>query len=102
MDTKSKKAKPVTELKDFLGQEVKVGDSVVVLYKSRGFRGIDRAYLWKTVYLGKGRYGHQFRNLYNGKETKPVNIKEPELIKIDIKPVLKIPESKGFRKEVAL
>lgn len=102
MARKSKKTKPVTKLKDFLGQVVEVGDPVVVLYKERGFRGIDRAYLWQTVYLGKGQYGHQFRNVYDGKETDPVNIRGPELIKIDVKPVLRIPESKGLRKEIAL
>lgn len=100
---RTKKPKPVVVVKDFLGQEVNAGDEVIVLYKVRGYRALDNAYLWRTVYLGKGKYGYQFENKFpSGKFGDPINIRQPEMIKITNQIVVKIPESPGLKKEVQL
>ena len=69
-------------IKDFLGRDVKVGDTVVVLCKSYSYRGLRDARLVRTTYLGKGQWGYEFKNnSFTSKWFPTFRIKEPELIK---------------------
>ena len=67
-------------LKDFYGRTVKVGDKVILLYKQRGFRGIDDAYLIERKYLGKGQWGYEFDNKRFNAWYPVIRVKEPEVI----------------------
>lgn len=68
-------------IKDVFGRNVFVGQQVGVLVKCYGFRGIDRAYLMRATYLGKGRYGYEFK-CHNERGWKTVvRIRQPEVVK---------------------
>ena len=65
-------------LKDITGRTVEIGDQVVLLYKTYGFRKLSTAELLLTTYTGHGQYGYTFRyeNRYG---CNTVNIREPEV-----------------------
>ena len=99
---KVKKTKPVKILTDFLGKTVNPGEKVIMLYKIRGFRGLDNARLAFAVYTGYGQHGYAFdmETVHGG--TTVIRMRDPEVIKYTEQVVIKIPESVGLRKEVEL
>lgn len=71
-------------IKDYLGNEVNVGNEVILLYKQRAFKGIDKAYLVNATYKGKGQYGYEFMcKLKYSQIPVLIRIKEPECIKLN-------------------
>ena len=67
-------------IKDVLRKTVKVGDKVIVLTKFYTGFGISRASLKKCTYLGKGRWGYEFKDPTSRKGV--WRLKMPEVVKI--------------------
>ncbi len=70
--------------KDVFAVPVHVGDSVALLVKYYGFRGIDSAHLKWATYLGKGQWGYEFHYKVNGASSRltRVRIRYPEVVKM--------------------
>ena len=80
LDALMKKPLNDNSLKDFLNRSVVVGDKVILLVKRYGFMRIDRAYLQHATYLGRGKYGYEFKlnSVYHNGFI--VRIREPQLV----------------------
>ena len=86
LTNKEKKHIMEERLYDKNGHLVRVGDKVVYLYKTYGYRKIADVQLVEGKYLGKGQWGHEFS--YPGMDTSryslnsPIRIKEPDCLKL--------------------
>ena len=99
-------AKPKKEYKlvDFLGHEVNPGDAVVLLYKIRGFRGLDNARLANAIYVKHGQYEYEFKLESSHGGWYEERIRTPEVVKIT-KEIVKVklsPAANTLKKEVRL
>lgn len=77
-------------LKDFLGKTVYPGDKVILLIKSRCYRGLTDAYLLEVVYTNPGPWGYEFLepkhiDRYNRapRSITPYRYREPQCVKIE-------------------
>lgn len=65
--------------KSIHNKNIKVGDKVCLLVKVYGFSGIDRAHLRDCIYLGKGQWGYEFKDLHTQHKT-IWRFREPEAV----------------------
>ena len=63
--------------KDIRNKTVRVGDKVVLLVKSYGYRGLQDAYLNVCTYNGLGQWGYEF-----GSSKYPFRSKDPVVVRL--------------------
>ena len=68
-------------IKDIYNRSVFIGGKCAVLVKRYGFRGIDRAYLMRGTYMGKGQYGYEFIVTNGNGYKSTIRMREPQVVK---------------------